>query len=113
MAVHAREFSDVYYPASPYSHPPYRQPISFAWRQIQDPSTAGLGKLLKRLGGKPMRFVSERCDPKALREGTVTRYAGCLDTVVDEKRDTVTKRNYGSIGAYKGQFKCLSFTNDF
>ena len=113
MAVHAREFSDVYYPASPYAHPPYRQPISFAWRMIQDPSTAGLGKLLKRLGGRPMQFVSQRCDPKVAHEGPVTRYAGCLVEVVDETGKAVTKRYYGSIVEYKGQFKFLSYTNDF
>ena len=113
MAVHAREFSDVYYPASPYSRPPYREPISFAWRMIQDPSSAGLGKLLKRLGGMPMRFVAERCDPKALHEGAVTRYSGCLVDVVDATGATVTKRYYGSVVEYKGKFKFLSYTNDF
>ena len=113
MAVHAREFSDVYYPASPYSHAPYRQPVSFTWRMIQDPSTVGLGKLLKLVGGKPLRFVGERCDPKVLHEGKVTRYAGCLVTLRDEKGDTVTKRYYGSIVEYGGQFKFLSYTSDF
>ena len=113
MAIHAREFSDIYYPASPYSHPPYLQPISFAWRMIQDPSTAGLGKLLKRLGGKPVRFVAERCDANVLHEGAVTRYAGCLVDIVDETGAKVTKRYYGSVVEYKGQFKFLSYTNDF
>jgi len=113
MAVHAREFSDVYYPASPYSRPPYRQPISFAWRMIQDPSTVGLGKLLKRLGGMPMHFVAERCDPKVLHEGAITRYSGCLVDVVDATGAQATKRYYGSVVEFKGKFKFLSYTNDF
>lgn len=113
MAVHGREFADLYYPDSPYSHPPYHQAPSFAWRMIQDPSTAGLSKLLKRLGGKPMTFVSEMCDPKVLHEGRTTRYAGCLVRVVGEKGDTATKRYFGSIIEHGGQFKFLSYTNDF
>jgi hypothetical protein len=113
MAVHAREFSDVYYQASPYARPPYRQPVAFAWRMIQDPSTAGLGKLLNRFGGQPMRFVGERCDPKPLHEGDVTRYAGCLVEVTVANGKPVTKRYYGSIVEYRGQFKFLSYTNDF
>ncbi|MEO8621802.1 MAG: hypothetical protein ABI625_12105 [bacterium] len=113
MAVHGREFADLYYPESPYSHPPYHQPPSFAWRMIQDPSSDGLTKLLKRLGGKPMTFVSEKCDPKTLHEGRTTRYAGCLVRVVGEQGDTATKRYFGSIIERGGQFKFLSYTNDF
>lgn len=113
MALHGREFADLYYPESPYSHPPYHQPPSFAWRLIQNPSTAGLSKLLKRLGGKPMTFVSAVCDPKLLHEGRTTRYAGCLVRVVGEQRDTATKRYFGSIIERGGQFKFLSYTNDF
>lgn len=113
MAVRGREFADLYYPESPYSHPPYHQPPSFAWRLIQDPSTAGLTKLLRRLGGKPMTFVAERCDPQVVRQGRVTRYAGCIVTVVTASGDTATKRYFGSIIERDHQFKFLSYTNDF
>ncbi|MES2176878.1 MAG: hypothetical protein V4550_03350 [Gemmatimonadota bacterium] len=113
MAVHAREFSDLYYPDSPYSHPPYRQPLSFAWRRIQQPSDAGFTRLLRRLGGTPLRFVSEMCDPKVLHEGRTTRYAGCLVRVVSGVADTATRRYYGSIVERDGHFKFLSYTNDF
>lgn len=80
---------------------------------IQDPSTAGLSKLLKRLGGKSMSFSSERCDPAKAHEGRTTRYSGCLVRVVDERGNAVTKRYFGSIIERDGQFKFLSFTNDF
>ena len=113
MALQGREFADLYYPESPYSRPPYRQPPAFAWRLIQDPSTAGLTKLLQRLGGTPLHFVSERCDPKVAREGKSTRYSGCLVRVVNASGDTVTKRYFGSILARDGRFKFLSYTNDF
>ncbi|MDB4913882.1 MAG: hypothetical protein JWM95_1526 [Gemmatimonadetes bacterium] len=113
MVVGAREFGDLYYPESPYSHPPYQQPAGIAWRLIQDPSSAGLTKLIRRLGGQPMSFVSEKCDPKVLHEGRTTRYAGCLVRVVGAAGDTVTKRYYGSIIERDGQFKFLSYTNDF
>lgn len=113
MAVRGREFADLYYPGSPYSHAPYKQPPSFAWRLIQDPSTAGLTKLLDRLGGKPMSFVSERCEPKVAVEGRVRRYTGCLVTVVTAAGDTATKRYFGSIVELNGQFKFLSYSNKF
>ena len=113
MAVHGREFADLYYPDSPYSRPPYHQPPSLAWRLIQDPSTTGLTKLLRRLGGTRLSFVTERCDPRVVREGRTTRYVGCLVTVVTPSGDTASKRYFGSIIERDHQFKFLSYTNDF
>ncbi len=113
MAVHGREFADLYYPDSPYARPPYRQPVSFAWRTIQDPSSAGLGKLLHAVGGRRMTYLSHRCDPAILREGRTTRHAGCLVTLRDASGAEVTKRWFGSIVERDGQFKFLSYTNRF
>jgi hypothetical protein len=113
MVVGAREFADLYYPESPQSRPPYRQPVSFAWRMIQDPSAAGFSKLLHRLGGERLRYLSHRCDPAVQWEGRTTRHAGCLVRVVLPAGDTATKRYFGSIVERDGQFKFLSYTNDF
>ncbi|MEO7456202.1 MAG: hypothetical protein ABIY52_08060 [Gemmatimonadaceae bacterium] len=113
MAVRGREFADLYYAESPYSKAPYRQPPSFAWRMIQDPSSAGFAKLLRRLGGKPMTYVAHRCDPSVQVEGATTRYAGCLVEVVNATGDTATKRYFGSIVQRGGQYKFLSYTNYF
>lgn len=111
MAVHGREFADLYYPESPYARPPYYQSPALAWSLIQNPSTSGLTRLVRRLGGTPMRYVSHSCDPKQLHEGRTTRYAGCVVRVVDAQGDTVTKRFFGSIIERGGTYKFLSFTN--
>ena len=113
MAVHSREFIDLYYPESPYSRPPYHQPPEEAWALIQAPSSDGLTKLLKKLGGKPMTYVSSACDPKIAHDGATTRYSGCLVRTVGVKGDTVTRRLFGSIVERNGQFKFLSYTNNF
>ena len=113
MAVRGREFADLYYPESPYTHAPYRQSPALAWSLIQNPSTSGLTRLVRRLGGTPMRYVDHRCEPKPVREGHNTRYTGCLVRVVDERGDTVTKRYFGSILERDGRFKFLSYTNQF
>lgn len=112
LVVTPREFVDVYYPGSLYASGPYRQPVGFAWRMIQAPSEAGLRKLLRRAGGRSSAFVWQRCESKVLREGTVDRYTGCLVRTVDERGDSVTRRLFGSIVSYRGQFKFLSYTND-
>ena len=113
MAVRSREFADLYYPESPYTHAPYRQSPALAWSLIQNPSTSGLTRLVRRLGGKPMTYVAHKCDPKVAHEGRNTRYVGCLITIIDAEGKTVTKRYFGSIIERDGQYKFMSYTNQF
>ena len=111
MAVRSREFADLYYPESPYARPPYHQPPGLAWSLIQNPSTSGLTKLMRTWGGKPIRLVSHRCDPKVMHDGRTTRYAGCLVRLVEASGDTTTRLMFGSIVERDGVFKFLSYTN--
>jgi hypothetical protein len=111
MAVHGREFADLYYPESPYTHAPFRQSPALAWTLIQNPSSSGLTRLLRRLGGQPMKYLSHKCDPKVLHEGRNTRYAGCIITIVDASGATMTKRYFGSIIERDGTYKFMSYTN--
>jgi hypothetical protein len=111
MAVHGREFADLYYPESPYARPPYHQPPALAWSLIQNPSASGLTKLLRSWGGKPITYVSHKCGPKVEHDGRTTRYAGCLVRVVDQSGDTTSRLLFGSIVVRDGAFKFLSYTN--
>lgn len=113
MAVRGREFADLYYPESPYTRAPYRQSPALAWSLIQNPSASGLTRLVRRLGGTPMRYVSHRCEPTAVHEGRNARHTGCLVRLVNAAGDTVTKRYFGSILERDGRFKFLSYTNQF
>ena len=112
MVVKSREFADLYYLDSPYSHPPYRQSPATAWAMMQNPSGAGLTHLLKRFGSKSLTYLSHACEPKVLREGRTTRYTGCLVRVVEATGDTTTRRMFGSIVERGGVYKFLSYTND-
>jgi hypothetical protein len=60
-----------------------------------------------------MTYLSHACDPKVHREGRTTRYAGCLVTVRDAMGETATRRYFGSVVERGGQFKFLSYTNQF
>jgi len=111
MVITSREFADLYYPESPYSRKPYHQPPELFWTLMQDPSVIGLTRLIRRYGGKRVPYLGTICDPKVLREGRNTRYAGCLVRVLGEKGDTVNRRFFGSVVERGGQFKFLSYTN--
>lgn len=111
MRMTAREFIDLYYAESPWSRPPYRQSPSMAWRMMGDPSDRGLERALKRFGGIRVAFLSEKCAPSVLHEGTATRYDGCLVTIREGDGTPTTRRLYGSIVEIGGQFKFLSYSN--
>ncbi len=113
MAIHAREFADLYYVDSPYSRAPYRQSPALAWRMIQNPSSAGLTQMLTRFGGRKLEYISHKCDPTVEHEGSTTRYAGCLVIAREPDGTTVTRRYFGSIMERGGQFKFLSYSNQY
>ena len=76
--------------------------------QISKSPDGDAAQAVKRVSG-----VTAQDGKYVFVRGLGERYAGCLVTVVDEKGATVTKRYYGSIVEYGGQFKFLSYTNDF
>lgn len=111
MVLTAREFADLYYPESPYTRPPMRQSPAVAWTLIQNPSTAGLTRIMRRLGGRPLGYRGQRCDPRTVREGRNVRYTGCLVDLIGADGRPVTRRLFGSIIQRDGVYKFMSYTN--
>lgn len=113
MALTPREFADLVYPESPNTKPPYQQDPALVWRTIQNPSESGFIRLVRRAGGVPVTLKSYRCDPKAVSEGKNRLWGNCVLTLVGEKGDTSTHRFFGSILERGGQFKFMSYKNEF
>ena len=113
MAVDAREFIDVVYPESPNTKPPYSQDPSLVWRTIQNPSASGLTRLIRRAGGMPMRLSSYRCDATPAREGRNRFWRNCELVLVSPQGDSSKHRFFGSIIEREGQFKFMSYRNEF
>jgi hypothetical protein len=108
MLLTAREFADLVYPESPYTHPPYRQSPALVWNQIRNPSSSGLTRLLRRIGGTRLEYVNHSCDHPE-RQGRNVIWADCTVRLAD----TTPKRLFGSIIERDGRFKFVSYTNDF
>mgnify|MGYP003351855568 CR=1 FL=1 len=111
MAMTAREFIDLYYPTSAYSHPPYRESPSMAWRLMQDRSEAGIRQLVQRYAGRTIVLVAVKCEPKTTREGQNNLHTGCLLDLREGAGPMVTRRLFGSIVERDGQFKFVSYIN--
>ena len=113
MVLNAREFADLVYPSSMYARPPYEQPAGLLWMQISNPSVSGFKRLLQRRGGVRFSLEGYRCDPKPRREGKNTLWSGCVLRLSAPDLGTATERWFGSIIERDGEFKFVSYANQF
>ncbi len=112
VRVTPREFIDLMYPSSPFTHPPYRQAPGLVWMQIDNPSVGGLKRLLRRAGGVRVAYLGHTCDAKPERQGPNTLWSSCSVRLA-ANGDTVTQRWFGTILEREGRFKLLSYKNQF
>src|SRR4030095_13658697 len=69
MTLDGREFVDLVSPTSPFARPPYRQPVGFAWQQIQGQSIVGMRRLVRKMSGQPWGYIDHRCVPREDHHG--------------------------------------------
>lgn len=113
MVLTPREFSDLVYPESPYVRPPYRQAPGLVWSQIESSGTTGLTRLLRRLGGQPMRYLAHTCSGAPDSYGSNRIWKGCVVRITRTAGQTASVRLFGSIVERGGQFKFVNYANDF
>lgn len=113
MVIDAREFADIIYPESPNMRPPYRQDPALVWRTIQNPSASGLKRLVRRAGGIPVRLAEYQCQPTPERQGRNRFWRNCQLVLIGPRGDSSTHRFFGSIVERDGQFKFMSYRNEF
>jgi hypothetical protein len=109
MQINAAEYAWLVYPSSPLTRPPYQQPPEIAWMLLRQPSDVGLTRLLKRRGGEPLGITSHACDPQPLVEGENKLWRRC--TV--QTATGGTERLFGMVVERRGQFKFLSYQNQY
>ncbi len=112
-AVTPREFIDLVYPSSPYTHPPYRESPQVVWMQIANPSNSGFLRLTRRLGGQAFTYESYKCEPTPERQGPNTLWLNCRIRVVSPQHETITQTWFGTILERDGKFKVMSYRNQF
>lgn len=113
MVLTAREYADLVYPSSPYMRPPYAQPAALAWMQIAHASVSGFKRLIERRGGIRFTLDGYHCDPAVKREGENVLRSGCVLRLSAPGVGSATERWFGSIIERDGQFKFVSYANQF
>jgi hypothetical protein len=113
MQVNIAEFAYLVYPDSPNTKPPYTQDPALVWRTIQNPSESGFIRLVRRAGGVPVTLDRYTCDPTPSLQGANKFWTNCELKLRGEKGDRSTHRFFGNIIERDGQFKFMSYKNEF
>lgn len=113
MLMTRDEFGWLYYPTTIFTAPPYELAPSLVWFQVENGSSRGLGRLLDRLGGRPIEFTAYTCASEPLIQGLNRVWESCVvrfDAPDEEPREL---RLFGSVLERDGVFKFVSYTNGF
>jgi hypothetical protein len=111
LAVERAEWAWLYYPDSRYARPPYRSPADVQWNLLLHSSEKGLGRLLRELGRRRVVVRAISCrGPET--EGANRLWRDCQVSYRADGRDE-TRRLIRAILERDGQFKVLSYSNDF
>jgi hypothetical protein len=82
------------------------------WFLSMQESEKGIGRLLERRGGEPLGYVSHRCAPEPRLEGRNRLWDHCTVTLRGEG-GTKAERLFGTIIEREGQFKFVSYGNEY
>lgn len=112
LAVSRAEYAWLYFPTSVYAAAPYELAPEIAWMLSAAASEKGLTRLVRRLGGAPLQYRSHRCADKA-DEGNNRFWRGCTVEVGHSAERHSSQRLFGTVIEREGQYKFLSYVNDF
>ena len=113
LHVTKAEYAYLYFPTSIYMSEPYRQPPELAWLLAAQSSEKGIGRVLRRLGGRHIAFAGYDCTAET-REGANAFWRSCTVDYLDPETGTrLARRLFGTIIARDGHFKFLTYANDF
>jgi hypothetical protein len=113
LTISRAEYAWLVYPDSPLSAPPYRQAPDVAWMRHAAASTAGLGRLIERLGGSSLGMKSWSCAGAPENEGANMVWRDCAVRFEKPRTGEQTLRLFSSIIERHGRFKILSYANGF
>lgn len=111
MILSRAEFAWLYYPEHPITRPPYELDAPMMWMQMRTGSETGIRRVLRALGGRPLRFEVLDCPQAGERHGGNVTWSWCTVTVRDGSGAPRALALFGSIVERGGTFKFVSYEN--
>ena len=113
MLLTRAEFAWLYYPHTRFTAPPYELAPGLLWFQIENGTSRGFGRLLDRMGGRPVHAEGYACPSDPLVEGPHRTWESCVVHLSPPGGETRDLRLFGSILERDGVFKFVSYSNGF
>jgi hypothetical protein len=107
------EFAWLYYPHTRFTAPPYELAPALLWFQIENGTSRGVGRMLRRMGGRPAHVAGYECPGEALVEGPNRIWERCVARLTPPDGAARDFQLFGSILERDGIFKFVSYTNGF
>jgi len=106
------EYIHWIWPEEPSSDPKFNIPLDFAWENLYRDSKKGLKVLMKKYGGKDIKFVSLTLPGKKIKHQTYTfhRDPELKITLPDGNEDVISE--IGTIVEMNGLYKVLFYRKD-
>jgi hypothetical protein len=113
LVLSKAEYGFLYFPYSVYSRKPYELPPDVAWLLNEQNSQKGEIRILRRLGGRDLKFGGYTCGGSASEQENVF-WRDCQVTYIDPtSARPVTRNLFGAIIQRGDRYKFLSYANDF
>lgn len=112
LAMTAPEFGYLYYPESPYPHPPYQISPDLLWYMAGEGADRGASRARERLGGRGATLATYHCGDSPKQEGETRVWGPCRVTV---RYADGTEEELGLLNAVAqrdGRFKAISLENE-
>lgn len=105
------EFAYLYFPESPYAHPPVQTPPDFLWFQFRVNSEKGVNRAAARLGGAPLGYRALVCPEPPKPHGASVLHERCAVRRATPQ-GVVEQRLFGTVLEREGRFKFVSYANE-
>ena len=112
LALTATEFGYLYYPESPYPHPPYELSPDLLWYMAGEAGARGASRARERLGGRGSAAAAFDCGGAPRTDGLTRVWGPCLVTVryADGAEERLGLLN--AVAERDGRFKAISLENE-
>lgn len=105
------EFAYLYYPSTPFVREPYELEPALLWFQVQNGSSKGITRALRRFAGKGHEYAGYECEAEPTVQGENRVWEECVISYEDPSGERLSGRFFGSILERGGRFKIVSYTN--
>lgn len=112
LAISRAEFAWIYYPHAKWTRPPYEMGPGLVWLQITASNDKGYVRLVRRYGGRRLRFEALTCPDTGLHEGPNVVISGCRVRFAAADSAAREMQLFGSLLNRDGRYRFVSYSND-